>query len=107
MKIYSVHAYVCVLNSPLIRRNRIRNKAVEEWPGDDIPIFKGKLGIENARKLNELVDALEVDCHYATQSVPWVVLGKKGIKQHILDTLNERRRRVHGGHSYSVVCKII
>ena len=56
---------------------------------------------------HQLLSTTIVDCHYATQSVPWVVLRKKGIKQHILNILNERWWRARGGHSYSVVCKII
>jgi len=49
-------------------------------------------------ELNTLVDELVDQCSYAPAG-----FGKVGIRQHILDTLNERRRRVHKGHNFDEV----
>lgn len=49
-------------------------------------------------ELDILVDELAEKCSYAPAG-----FGKPGIRQHILDTLNERRRRVHKGHDFNKV----
>lgn len=75
--------------------------AKKQWPGNCLPIFKGK---ETAGKeLEELVNKLLPDCSYCPPSLPMVEFGKNAIRQHILDSLNERRRRVHSGHDYESV----
>lgn len=79
----------------LIRRKAIRTAAINRWPGNDIPNFKkNKVAVD---ELNDLVNDLEEDC-----SFPPLNFGKEGIKQHILDVLNERRHK-RKGHDYSQV----
>ena len=53
--------------------------------------------------MNDMVAKLLPECHYAPTSVPGVVFGHSGIRQHVLDTLNERRRRVHQGYDFEQV----
>lgn len=80
----------------LIRRKAIRTAAINRWPGNDIPSFKkNKVAVD---ELNDLVNDLKEDC-----SFPPLNFGKEGIKQHILDVLNERRRHKRKGHDYSQV----
>ena len=55
-------------------------------------------------ELDKLVAMLVADCSYCPPSTPGIVFGKNAIRQHILDTLNERRRRVHSGYDYESVC---
>ena len=84
-------------------RNRVHAATCSMWPGNELPIFKGEKGKENTKKLDDLVSKLLPDCHYGPTSLPGVVFGRSGIRQHVLDTLNERRRRVHSGHDYDKV----
>ena len=77
--------------------------AVSTLPGNSIPCFKGKVGVENRAKLSTLVDSLVRECSYTPSSISCATFGKSGIKQHIIDSLNERRRRVHSGHDYLMV----
>ena len=78
------------------RRRTVQERAVLKWPGNDIPIFrKNQTALI---ELNALVDELPDQCSYAPAG-----FGKVGIRQHILDTLNERRRRVHKGHNFDKV----
>lgn len=79
------------------RRRTVQEKAVQKWPGNNIPVFR-----KNAtalKELQDLVDELASSCTYAPAG-----FNKQGIRQHILDTLNERRRRIHNGHDYEKVC---
>ena len=64
--------------------------------GNDIPIFRKN--IKALKELNQLVDDLAETCTYALAG-----FNKEGIRQHILDTLNEQRRRIHKGHDYEQV----
>ena len=52
--------------------------------------------------MKDMVAKLLPECHYAPTSIPGVVFGHSGIRQHILDTLNERRR-VHQGYYFEQV----
>ena len=84
------------LNLSLIRRKAIRAAAIKRWPGNEIPKFKtNKVAME---ELNQLVEELVQDCSFEPLN-----FGKDGIKQHILDVLNERRRHRRNGHDYSLV----
>ena len=84
------------LNLSLIRRKAIRATAIKRWPGNEIPKFKtNKVAME---ELNQLVEELVQDCSFEPLN-----FGKDGIKQHILDVLNERRRHRRNGHDYSLV----
>ena len=81
----------------LIHRKRtVQTQAALKWPGNDIPIFrKNQTAL---MQLNALVDELADQSSYAPAG-----FGKAGIRQHILDTLNERRRRVHKAHNFDKV----
>ena len=78
------------------RRRSVQERAVQKWPGNAIPIFRKN--ITALKELNGLVDELAKTCTYAPAG-----FDKSGIRQHILDTLNERRRRIHNGHDYEKV----
>ncbi len=101
--IFLCHVAVClpVVYCLPVRRNRVRAAAALAWPGNEIPTFKNNK--ENAARLDQLVMELLPDCSYSPLSLPGVCFSRNGIRQHILDTLNERRRRVHGGYDYEKV----
>ena len=80
----------------MYRRQNVQERAVQKWPGNDIPIFRKN--IKAMKELNELVEELTETCTYAPAG-----FNKAGIRQHILDTLNERRSRIHKGHDYDKV----
>jgi len=66
----------------LNRRRKVAKAASERWPGNNIPTFKNSK--ENLKQLDLLVQKLFPECHLPC-------FGKKQIRQHILDCLNERR----------------
>ena len=73
------------------RRRKVVKAASERWPGNNIPTFRND-------KENHLVEKL----------IPEYQLphfGKKQIRQHILDSLNERRWQTRKGHDYNLVSK--
>ena len=80
----------------MYRRRSVQERAVQKWPGNAILIFRKN--ITALKELNELVDELAQTCTYVPAG-----FDKSGIRQHILDTLNERRRRIHNGHDYEKV----
>ena len=86
----------------LFRRNRVRAAAMKSWPGNVIPTFKGPKCRDNVSLLEKLVEELLPQCAFSPPSLCGVIFGRNGIRQHILDTLNERRR-VHGGYYYEQV----
>ena len=57
---------------------------IKTWRGNDIPTFKNNK--ETEEQLQNLVEDLNEEC-----SFPVLGFGKEGIKQHVLDILNERR----------------
>ena len=67
--------------------------ACQTSPGNNIPIFKNNK--ESIKKLNNMALQLEPEC------LPY--LNRVGIKQHLLDCLNERRS-IKKGHDYENVC---
>ncbi|CAH3151167.1 unnamed protein product, partial [Porites evermanni] len=77
------------------RRKAIRAAVIKTWPGNDIPTFENNR--ETEEQLQNLVEDLNEEC-----SFPVLRFGKEGIKQHVLDILNEQRRHVRKGHDYSV-----
>ena len=78
----------------------IRAAAIKRWPGNNIPKFKtNKTAVV---ELNQLVEELVAEC-----SFPPLNFGRDGIKQHILDVLNDRRRHQRNGHDYSKVSSTI
>ena len=81
------------------RRSRIQKAAVQQWPGNNFPNFR--LAEEKA-KLDELANSLSGEC-----SIPEINFGVEGIKKHIQDVFNERRRsRKREKIDYGLVCKL-
>lgn len=72
----------------------VAEAARKRWPGNDIPVFRNNPA--NMAELDDLVTMLLPEC-----SLP--CFNKKQIRQHILDTLTERRRNVKRGHDYDKV----
>lgn len=78
------------------RRNAVIQAAIQKWPGNDIPIFKKDV---SARKeLDDLVKSLESECSFEPAG-----FNANSIRQHIMDVLNERRRKHRNGHDYTQV----
>ena len=77
--------------------------ATKSWPGNVIPTFKGPKCKDNVILLDKLVEELLPHCLFNPSTLCGVTFGQNGIRQHILDTLNERKRRVHGGYDYEQV----
>ena len=72
--------------------------AIAKWPGNKLPIFKKDL--EAKKELEELVEEITEECSYEP-----VGFDQQSIRQHIhvLDVINERRRRHRNGHDYTQV----
>ena len=81
-------------HSVIFRRKAVRAAAIQMWPGNDIPTFK------NNQEAEQKLD-LEKECTFAPLN-----FGMEGIRQHILDVLNERRRHVRNGFDYSLVSSL-
>lgn len=64
------------------------------WPGNEAPNFKKSS--EDLQKLQKLTDTLVPQF-----SFPQVRFGPRAIRQHIIDTLNERRRRLRKGFDFT------
>ncbi|KAL5515074.1 hypothetical protein EMCRGX_G000192 [Ephydatia muelleri] len=75
----------------LMTRNKINKATKEVWSGNDVPKFRGNE--EEMKKLDKLVsDLLPIcSCKY---------FGPQSIRQHILDSLQERRSKIKNGHDY-------
>ena len=78
------------------RRREIADAASNRWPGNQIPTFRDNA--EAMAELDALVEKLAPTC-----SIPQLNFNSVGIKKHIIDTLNERRRYVRRGHDYENV----
>ena len=76
------------------RRNKVSKSAKLAWPGNDILIFRGNK--ENTSKLDNLVKELKQACSSR-------YFDEDAIRQHIIDSLAERRRQVKRGHDYTQV----
>ncbi|XP_031549914.1 uncharacterized protein LOC116287382 [Actinia tenebrosa] len=76
------------------KRSAVRQAAINKWPGNDIPTFKKKSTA--LEELEELVNQLKKECSFEPAD-----FDRKGIKQHVLDVLNERRRHLRSGHDYT------
>ena len=74
----------------------MRQDAIQKWPGNNIRTFKKNS--HALEELEELVDQLEKECTFEPAG-----FNRKGIKQHVLDVLNERRRHLRNGHDYTKV----
>ena len=84
----------------IFRRKAISCAALEKWPGNDLPVFKNDPAA--SKELDKLVSTLEETCTFEPAG-----FNKEGIKQHVLDVLNERRRRIRKGHDYTQVGSLI
>ena len=56
---------------------------MEKWPGNDLPVFRSDPAA--TQELENLVSTLEETCSFEPAG-----FNKEGIKQHVLDVLNER-----------------
>ena len=67
------------------------------WPGNDLPTCRGNKA--STKKLDDLVKELAPSCSskYFTEA---------SIREHIIDTLAERRRQVKRGYDYDKVSHI-
>jgi len=74
----------------------VRTGAIQKFPGNDLPNFKNNK--QAKAELEELATSLIGDCSYEPAG-----FGREGIKQHILDVLNERRRNHRNGRDYEQV----
>ena len=54
-----------------------------------------------SKELEKLVSSIEERCSFEPAG-----FNQEGIKQHILDVFNERRRRLRRGHDYTLVSSI-
>lgn len=84
----------------IFRRKAVTTAALEQWPGNDLPVFKNDKAA--TEELETLVSTLEETCSFEPAG-----FNKEGIKQHVLDVLNERRRRIRKGHDYTQVSSFI
>jgi hypothetical protein len=64
------------------------------WPGNDIPIFRGNK--DSIAKLEDVVKELKPTCANR-------FFDEDAIRQHIIDSLSERRRQIKRGHDYTRV----
>ena len=78
------------------RRNKVSKATKLAWPGNDLPIFRGNK--ENIKKPDDLVKELIPTCSSKFFTVA-------SIRQHIIDTLAERRQQVKKGYDYNMVSK--
>ncbi|XP_068753212.1 uncharacterized protein [Montipora capricornis] len=76
------------------KRKAVSNAALEKWPGNNLPVFKNDPAA--TKELETLVSTLEETCSFEAAG-----FNREGIHQHILDVLNERRRRIRKGHDYT------
>ena len=90
--------FLLILLHPL-RRKAVTDAATSKWPGNNIPVFKKDN--EAKKELEVLVEKLSPDCTCEPAG-----FNDESIKQHILDVLNERRRRHRNGHDYTKASRI-
>ena len=88
---YNYFLFCHSFTSVIIRRNRVQMFAVQEWPGNEIPIFRGPGSDANRQKLDKPVSKLLPECQFSSPTLA-AVFNKNAIRQHVLDSLNERRR---------------
>ena len=70
--------------------------AIAKWPGNEMPNFKKDSAAKE--ELDKLVAEIAPACSYEPAGFE-----KESIRQHILDVINERRRRHRNGHDYTQV----
>ena len=82
-----------------IRRNKVRKAVYDTWKGNSIPLFKTDSA--ERQKLEELAATLIPTCKTK-------YFGERAIRQHIFDSLTEKKRRIRKGVDYTKVsmCEI-
>jgi len=80
-------------------RKAVTDTALQKCPGNNIPIFKKDMAA--SKELEKLVSSIEERCCFEPAG-----FDAEGIKQHILDIFNERRRQLRRGHDYTLVSSI-
>lgn len=70
--------------------------AIAKWPGNEMPNFKKDSAAKE--ELDKLVAEIAPTCSYEPAGFE-----TESIRQHILDVINERRRRHRNGHDYTQV----
>lgn len=70
--------------------------AIAKWPGNEMPNFKKDSAAKE--ELDKLVAEIAPACSYEPAGFE-----KESIRQHILDVINERRRRHRNDHDYTQV----
>ncbi|KAL5510543.1 hypothetical protein EMCRGX_G006105 [Ephydatia muelleri] len=76
----------------LMMRNKVNKAVKEQWKGNVIPLFKTDPA--EKKKLEDMVQKLVPNC--STK-----YFGERAIRQHIIDTLTERRRMIKKGFDYT------
>ncbi|KAL9977533.1 hypothetical protein ACROYT_G014946 [Oculina patagonica] len=82
------------------KRKAVSEAAIANWPGNEMPNFKKDPAAKE--ELENLVAEIVPKCSYEPAG-----FDKASIRQHILDVINERRRRHRNGHDYTQVEQII
>ena len=77
-----------------IRRNKVRKAVYDTWKGNSIPLFKTDSA--ERQKLEEFAATLIPTCKTK-------YFGERAIRQHIFDSLNEKKRRIRKGVDYTKV----
>ncbi|KAL5506628.1 hypothetical protein EMCRGX_G008324 [Ephydatia muelleri] len=73
-------------------RNKVRKAVYDTWKGNSIPLFKTDSA--ERQKLEELAATLIPTCKTK-------YFGERAIRQHIFDSLNEKKRRIRKGVDYT------
>eukprot|EP00731_Ephydatia_muelleri_P005308 Em0002g1484a len=76
----------------LMMRNKVRKAVYDTWKGNSIPLFKTDSA--ERQKLEELAATLIPTCKTK-------YFGERAIRQHIFDSLNEKKRRIRKGVDYT------
>ncbi|KAL9976747.1 hypothetical protein ACROYT_G014076 [Oculina patagonica] len=80
------------------KRKAVSEAAIANWPGNEMPNFKKDPAAKE--ELENLVAEIVPKCSYEPAG-----FDKASIRQHILDVINERRRRHRNGHDYTQMDK--
>ena len=89
--IFMIIFYTC-------RRNKISKATKLAWLGNTLPLFRGNQ--PNQAKLSGLVNELKETC--TTK-----YFNEESIREHIIDSIHERRRAVNKGYDYEMVANCL
>ena len=76
------------------RRHKISKSVKEVWHGNNLPKFRNNE--DELKKVNKLVSSPFPTCSSK-------YFGPHAIRQHVLHSVQERRRMVKNGHNYAMV----